>query len=594
MSPAEIQARVGAAYQAFTRGDLASATAALESVLVAAPQDANALHLLAGVKRQAGDRVGALALFDRAIALAPQAAPLHFNRGNVLLELGQHAAALDAYDVALSLRRDHAESHLNRGRTLSALGKQDDALAAFDAAATLGPRTAPLWNARGIALAAIGRHSEAAQSFAESLKLAPRDVDALFNRARSLHALDRLDDAIAGYEAVLSIAPNAAGAWDNRGMALHDLDRIDEALESLEAARRLRPNHADTHSNLGLVLFAAKRPDEAVDSFDRALALTSSDDEARRSAIHYNRGMAFLARHDLTSGWDGFEARWASQMVDTPHLDRGEPQWRGEHVHGTLRVWREQGIGDEILFARLLPLAKARADRLALQCEPRLVPLFARAFPGIEVTSSAETDVPPATAQCGLGGLGAALNVSEADLCGAAFLKADIDRQQVLRAKYEHIAQGRPIIGIAWTSKSPQRGAYKSAALTHWRPLLTRDALFVSLQYHADETEIAEARAAFGTDILIDADIDQMRDLDGFAAQIASLDHVVSVSNTTVHLAGALGVPCIVMPPPARGRLWYWGLEGEATPWYFSVRILRRDVAETREAQIARAAAMLF
>jgi hypothetical protein len=48
------------------------------------------------------------------------------------------------------------------------------------------------------------------------------------------------------------------------------------------------------------------------------------------------------------------------------------------------------------------------------------------------------------------------------------------------------------------------------------------------------------------------------------------------------------------MPPPARGRLWYWGLEGEATPWYSSVRILRRDLDEPRAAQIARAAELVF
>jgi hypothetical protein len=87
--------------------------------------------------------------------------------------------------------------------------------------------------------------------------------------------------------------------------------------------------------------------------------------------------------------------------------------------------------------------------------------------------------------------------------------------------------------------------------------------------------------------------IDQFKDLDAFAAQVAALDHVISVSNTTVHMAGALGVDCIVMPPPARGRLWYWSIEGDTTPWYQSVRIVRRALSETWTDQVARAAALL-
>jgi hypothetical protein len=58
-------------------------------------------------------------------------------------------------------------------------------------------------------------------------------------------------------------------------------------------------------------------------------------------------------------------------------------------------------------------------------------------------------------------------------------------------------------------------------------------------------------------------------------------------------MAGALGVDCIVMPPPARGRLWYWSIEGDTTPWYKSVRIVRRSLRESWEMQVARAAALL-
>ena len=71
------------------------------------------------------------------------------------------------------------------------------------------------------------------------------------------------------------------------------------------------------------------------------------------------------------------------------------------------------------------------------------------------------------------------------------------------------------------------------------------------------------------------------------------MDVVVSISNTTVHVAGALGTPCIALLPPAQGLLWYWGVTGAATPWYESVRLVRRAPEEAWAEQVARAARML-
>lgn len=379
--------------------------------------------------------------------------------------------------------------------------------------------------------------------------------------------------------------------WDNRGVALFKLDRLDEAEASLAEAARLRPDHPGTLSNLGLTLFGLGRPEAAIAAFDRALALDNDADPAAAASLRYNRGMAFLARGAFADGWEGLEARWAAGMVNSPMLDNGEPQWRGARVDGVLRIWPEQGIGDQILFARLAPLARERTARVMLGCDARLAPLFARSFPNIEVTANEQ---PPAAAQCAIGSLGAVMGAKREHLGGgAAFLRADARAVEDTRARYAAMAGGRPIVGIAWASAVPGRGEWKTASLSSWRPLLERDYFFVSLQYGDGQANIAAARAAFGVDIYADASIDQLQDLDAFAAQVAALDHVLSVSNTTVHMAGALGVDCIVMPPPGRGRLWYWSIEGEATPWYRSVRIVRRDLRESRETQVARAAAVL-
>src|SRR3546814_1900249 len=84
---------------------------------------------------------------------------------------------------------------------------------------------------------------------------------------------------------------------------------------------------------------------------------------------------------------------------------------------------------------------------------------------------------------------------------------------------------------------------------------------------------------AHGSVVHRDPGIDPTRNLDGLAAQIAALDCVVSSSNSTVHIAGALGMPCYVLLPAGRGRMWYWPRAGETSPWYSSIRLLRQQQA---------------
>jgi hypothetical protein len=79
-----------------------------------------------------------------------------------------------------------------------------------------------------------------------------------------------------------------------------------------------------------------------------------------------------------------------------------------------------------------------------------------------------------------------------------------------------------------------------------------------------------------GVDILHDPDIDPLKDMDAFAAQVAAMDLVISTSNTTVHAAGALGIPAWVLLAAERGRIWYWFRDRTDSPWYPSLELLRQ------------------
>lgn len=550
MNSADLQARLVRAQQLLAQGDVVGAGVALEELLQAAPGEPNTLHMLAAVKQRGGDHPGALRLFDEALRRAPGAAPFCFNRANLLLEMGRHADACDGYDAALKLRPQHAKSWRNRARALREMGRAEEALASAEQALRFAPGDAATQTERALALFALRRFEETAEAFAG---VTPPNADACFNQGRALQEVNRLEAALAAYDRAAMLDPANAAVEHNRAVILFWLGRRDAAMQAFDASLAHRPSHVDTL---------------------------------------YSKGLAHLAFSEFASGWPLHALRrQPGSPIAIEDLSRGEPEWNGERV-SVLRLWREQGVGDEVLFARLAPLAAARADRVVLECGERLVPLFERSFPELEVCAVGQA--PAADAQCPMGGVGQFVAPDTGALGGgAAYLRANESRRAVLRARYAERAVGRRIIGIAWASNNPRLGGHKSASLGEWGALLRQGCFFVNLQYGVVANEIEHAASQFGAEIFSDPDVDQMANLDDFAAQVAAMDAIVSISNTTVHFAGALGVRCIALAPPGQGLLWYWGSDGVTTPWYQSVKLVRRAADEGWAEQVAQAASLL-
>ncbi|WP_428247350.1 glycosyltransferase family 9 protein [Ferrovibrio sp.] len=163
------------------------------------------------------------------------------------------------------------------------------------------------------------------------------------------------------------------------------------------------------------------------------------------------------------------------------------------------------------------------------------------------------------------------------------YLLPDQDQVAAARARLDaHKAalglSGRPAIGLSWRSANAAFGAHKSLSLGALAPLLRQPGLvFVSVQYGDTAAERAEVETETGIPVWQDPAVDPLRDMDAAAAQLGCLDLVITVSNTAVHLAGALGVPTwLLLPAPGHGLLWYWQLERTDTPYYSTVTCFRQ------------------
>jgi tetratricopeptide (TPR) repeat protein len=600
---------LGTALQAL--GRLEEAAASYQQALALNPALAEAYLNLGVVLQAQGKLSEAEVRLRQALALKPHLAEVHVNLGNILQAQGKLEESTASIERALALNPQFFEAHYNLGNTLLAQGKLDEAAASYRRATEIKPELAEVHGNLGNVLLAQQKPDDAVASYERALELKPDYAEACYNLGNARQAQDKLDEAVACYERAIVLKPHLPEAHYNLGNTFHTQDKLNEAAGSFERALALRPDYAEAHYNLGCVFREQGRVEEATAGMARALAINPEYPQAR-----FGHALAQLLAGNFDSGWRNYESRWQSSDHDTPWRAYPQPLWAGEKLeHGRLLLWGEQGIGDEVQFAGLIPEAIRTDNRIVLDCDPRLQPLFARSFPGIEVVSKLNVDRgsskdlepedqeivgAPSLARscfCAKGGIpqistDPALNATRefaahlptGSLPGlfrtteAAFaatvspyLKADPAGRECFRSRYD---DGRRLIGLAWRTNNSKTGRKRSIDLPLLGSLFAQPGQrWISLQYGNFESLEEQVKLA-DAPVVIDREVDQFANIDLFASQVAAMDLVITIDNSTAHLAGALGVPVWLLLPFAAD--WRWLQQRQDSPWYPSMRLFRQ------------------
>jgi Tfp pilus assembly protein PilF len=424
----------------------------------------------------------------------------------------------------------------------------------------------------GLALHRNGQLKEADEIYSRVLGFDPDHADALHLSGMIAYQTGRLDAAVTLISRAIGAHPRAASYHSNLGNVLQAKDLLADAADSYRRALAFNPGLPETHLNLGNVLQELGDANGALIEFRRALALAPGLAEARVA-----ESMLLLLQGDFAQGWQNFEDRWRTRDYDTPSRSYPRPLWNGEpSTAGPVLVWGEQGVGDEIMFAGLVPDAIRTGTALTLECDRRLVPLFQRSFPAVSVVARGDPDQAGETvfaAHSPSGSLPRLFRTSPAafENTVSPYLSADPAARSRFRDRY---FDGRRLVGLAWYTRASKTGHKRSIHLEQLKPWFeVPDLRWISLQYGGHDALKAQADAA-RTPILVDRSLDQLTDIDGFAAQVASLDLVITIDNSTAHLAAALGVATWLLLPFAPN--WRWLLETDRSPWYSTMRIFRQ------------------
>lgn len=552
----------------------ASTPAVDEGATVEAATVAELLQLAVEQRRRA-QYADAVRSLTRAIELRHDCGEAHHILGLVHFEQGHVEDAVDHLELATHFAPQLIAAHLDLGAALAKLGRHDAAEFASRRALELDPNSATGWLRLGNLLKARGDLGQAVECYRAATERDAALADAHCQLAFVLYKLGRYDESRAAHAVALAVKPDFAEVHHNLGLLLLETGEPEHALASFGRTLALRPDIIETRTCVAHALRDLGRLDEALTNYDAVLAQQPGFGDA-----FINRCYTLLMCENYNAGWTQYEQRFAA--TSTPL--RGFPfaEWRGEPLAGKrILVYAEQGLGDEIMFASCLPDLLERCGNVVIECNTRLAPLYARSFPRTVVRGGDKGDdkswlatLPDIDYQLAIGSLPLHFRSTRSLFpthCG--YLAADARRIESWKHRLASRA-ARLRVGIAWRGGSLRtRQATRSIGLEQLLPLLRQPGIeFVSLQYGDTAPELARLRGAHGVEVRDFGP--ELADLDELAAAIGALDLVISVDNTVVHLAGALGHDVWVLLTCAPE--WRYLRHGEGMPWYPSARLFRQ------------------
>jgi tetratricopeptide (TPR) repeat protein len=428
----------------------------------------------------------------------------------------------------------------------------EDAVSLARAGVNMAPRSGVAWNVLSYAYSfAPGLEREQTAAAREAVIHSPEDSSAWHNLSLGLMKMFEFESALEASERAIAL-PSDNAYYPMNGAFLASLVGDHQRTLTLlgEARRRLTPEHAEYPKFLAEIDLTA-------------------------AVAHAHRGdwVAFMdaleSRHELATWMGNGPDAFLKTMWGLGRLWTQNQEWTidGEAPGGEALVWLEWGIGDQIQFARLIPMVLReilRFRRVTVVCSRPLVELV-RSIEGVDgVLEHGFLGLTPENVRPDV----AVIPVIDLVRVAERFGLFPLGRWPGAYIK-------TPAAVTGW---KPRREAGKIAIAFSWQgdPKQTQDfnrripfaewGRFAKL--HSDRYTFHSVQTKFGghispwegwPDVPVDDAGQLIRDMRDTAEIISKCDVFVGQCGAPLHLAGAMGKPAVAMLGYAHD--WRWDFE---------------------------------
>ena len=358
----------------------------------------------------------------------------------------------------------------------------------------------------------------------------------------------------------------------------------EKAINLYNEAIKINPNNPSIINNLAKVYFDIDNIDLAKKYCLQALSFNKDDGNIQKIL-----SLIYLREHNYKKGWPLFDGRlklseFAKKNSSINKIKRKLLTKNKINPNSRLLILREQGVGDEILYGTMYNDLLNSYNNVTIECDGRLNNIFKNsfskyknAFVDLGTISQNEEKINKYDYVIYAGSLGRLFRNNLNNFDSGCFLKADkklIKENKIIIDKFKE----RFNIGISWKSFKNRYADEKSLVLKDLKKIFeTKNCNFINLQYGSVEEEVNKFNSDYNKNLISIKNIDLFNDFDNLAALLSNLDLFISVSNSTAHLAGALGIKTLLIKPRNHAVFHYWNQSGHDTPWYKSIKLINKD-----------------
>ena len=377
-------------------------------------------------------------------------------------------------------------------------------------------------------------YSSSKQAYNKALKINEKSVETLYNLGVMHTAQHQYTEAKFYYEKAITFDPTHKYAFDNLGTAYAELGKFDQSINCYNKAINIDPN------------------------FNQA---------------HYNLSFVFLLTNSLKLGWEKYEYRLKKDnyTINQPFLNYN--YWDGSNLQNkSLLIYCEQGIGDNIMFARYIKKIKKNNTKIILFCKKNLI-IFFKYLSEIDLIITSNQDVPKIDYYVSLMSLPYIFRNDKNVPEPYNFIKPDKELTLYWKSK---IHTSRKIkVGLVWQGDRIHYDSdYKrSIPLKKFKSLIElHDIEYISLQKDSGKEQIQSNRFEKKISDFFD-NIDQTPFKDTLSI-IENLDLIISVDTAIAHISATLNKETWVLLPYIPHYV--WGLDKSETHWYNNVKLFRQ------------------
>ena len=453
-------------------------------------------------------------------------------------------------------------------------GNAPKAIAYFERALELAPSLIDVRLLLTFALAAVGQKVQAATVLGATPEVETLPASDLRRLADAALQVGAYTVALKVVRLVLPASPDDANLHATLGSLLHKTGALEEAAHVLQRGVLRWPRHIPTLLNSARLLVADGAFAAGLSHYDRALRMAPRNDLAR-----WNRGMLRLMLGDHAGGWADCEAR-RSLAVHTVNMPSNIAAWDGKNAAGkTLLLWGEQGLGDQIQGVRFAATLSALGATVVVRCAQPLRKLF-ESVSGVQQVFSEGDPLPECDAHVPMLSVPYLLKFSsDQHYASDSYIHApsDFGRLQITSKSVRRHAPGEfnARVGLVWSGAAAHTNdALRSLCVATLQSLLSETHVnWVSLQTGSRERDLNDLAPSIRARVANAAP--HLTDFSDTAHVLNALDRVVTVDTSVAHLAGAMGIPTLLLTPFVPD--WRWQLAREDSPWYESVLVVRQS-----------------